>query len=74
MSKVVEVVIVGGGPIGLKVGQITADSGQETVVLEDKSVIGKPIQCAGLGSEKVIQRTGRDSVIAESRRADIYSA
>ena len=72
MSKVVEVVIVGGGPIGLKVGQITADSGQETVVLEDKSVIGKPIQCAGLVSQKVIQMTGTDSVIAEPRRADIY--
>lgn len=67
-----EVVIVGGGPIGLKVGQMTADSGLDTVVLEDKSVIGKPVQCAGLVSQKVVQMTGTDSVIAEPGRADIH--
>ncbi len=72
MNTVVDVVIVGGGPIGLKVGQITADSGFDTVVLEDKSVIGKPVQCAGLVSQKVIEMTGTDSVIAEPRRADIH--
>ena len=72
MSNVVDVVIVGGGPIGFKVGQITAESGLDTVVLEDKPVIGKPVQCAGLVSQRVIKMTGTESVIAEPMKADIH--
>jgi len=70
---VADVVIVGGGPIGLKVAQITANYGLDTVVLEKKSVIGKPVQCAGLVSQKVIEMTGTKSVIAEPLKANIFS-
>ncbi|MFW5928183.1 MAG: NAD(P)/FAD-dependent oxidoreductase [Thermoplasmatota archaeon] len=72
MNTVVDVVIVGGGPTGLKVGQICADSGLDTVVLEDKPVIGKPVQCAGLVSQNIIKMTETESVIAEPKRAVIH--
>ncbi|MFW5927883.1 MAG: geranylgeranyl reductase family protein [Thermoplasmatota archaeon] len=72
MRNVIDVVIVGGGPIGLKVAQITAHSGLDTVVLEDKPVIGKPVQCAGLVSKKVIKMTDTESVIAEPTCANIH--
>jgi len=66
-----EVVIVGAGPIGLRVAMNTAKAGYETVVLEKDAVIGKPVQCAGLVSPRVVELTGTKSVIEKPKKAVI---
>ncbi len=68
-----EVVIVGAGPIGLRVAISTATAGYETVVLEKEPVIGKPVQCAGLVSPRVVKMTGTKSVIDRPKKAVINS-
>ncbi|MBS3816656.1 MAG: NAD(P)/FAD-dependent oxidoreductase [Candidatus Thermoplasmatota archaeon] len=68
-----EVAIVGGGPAGLRVAERTASAGYETTVLEKKRVIGKPIQCAGLVSPRVVSLTGTDSIIERPKEAVINS-
>jgi len=66
-----EVVVVGAGPIGLRVAKNTARAGYETVVLEKDAVIGKPVQCAGLVSPRVVELTGTNSVIEKPKKAVI---
>ncbi|MEF8831950.1 MAG: NAD(P)/FAD-dependent oxidoreductase [Candidatus Thermoplasmatota archaeon] len=68
-----EVVVAGAGPIGLRVAMNTAKAGYDTVVLEKDAVIGKPVQCAGLVSPRVVEFTGTQSVIEKPRKAVINS-
>jgi len=72
-TALTEVVIVGAGPAGLRVARKTAEAGFKTVVLEKKSAIGKPIQCAGLVSPRVLDLTKTDSVVSEPKKAVINS-
>ncbi len=65
--------VVGAGPAGLRVAMNTAKAGYETVVLEKDAVIGKPIQCAGLVSPRVVESTGTESVVEKPKRAVINS-
>ncbi|MBS3781169.1 MAG: geranylgeranyl reductase family protein [Candidatus Thermoplasmatota archaeon] len=68
-----EVVVVGAGPVGLRVAKNTAKAGYNTVVLEKNSVIGKPVQCAGLVSPRVVELTDTESVIEKPKKAVINS-
>jgi len=68
-----EVVVAGAGPIGLRVAKNIANAGFETVVLEKDAVIGKPVQCAGLVSPRVVEMTGTNSVIQKPKKAVINS-
>ncbi|MDO5844736.1 MAG: NAD(P)/FAD-dependent oxidoreductase [Methanocorpusculum sp.] len=43
-----DVVIVGGGPVGSSAAKICSKAGLKTLVLEEHSSIGYPVQCAGL--------------------------
>ncbi len=69
----IEVAVVGAGPVGLSVAKKTAEAGYETKVLEKGASIGKPVQCAGLVSSRVVSMTGTDSVIDRPERAVINS-
>jgi len=68
-----EVVVAGAGPVGLRVAMNTANAGYETVVLEKDAVIGKPVQCAGLVSPRVVELTDTESVIEKPKKAVINS-
>lgn len=46
--------VVGGGPIGSAVAKDIAKNGFNVVVLEKDSEIGKPVQCSGIVSPKLI--------------------
>ena len=52
-----DVVIIGGGPAGSKTAAALA-KGHDVTVLEEHAVIGEPVQCAGLITEKSIELSG----------------
>lgn len=47
------VVIAGAGPSGCKVAEIIVRKGYDVLILEEHSQIGKPVQCAGLVSQRI---------------------
>ncbi|MFO7792048.1 MAG: NAD(P)/FAD-dependent oxidoreductase [Candidatus Saliniplasma sp.] len=67
-----EVAVIGGGPAGLRVAKETAEAGFDTIVLEKDRKIGRPVQCAGLVSPRVISMTGTESVVKEGYKAQIH--
>ncbi len=67
-----DVLIVGGGPIGLRVAQRAAEAGFEVNVLEKDRCIGTPVLCAGLVSPRVVAMTKTNSVIDEFSKATIH--
>lgn len=66
-----EVIVVGGGPIGLRVAELTSKAGLDTVVLEEDMKIGRPIECAGLVSPRLLSLTRTKSEIKKSKKAII---
>lgn len=66
-----EVIVVGGGPVGLHVAEITAKAGLETIVVEEDLKIGRPVSCAGLVSPRVLSMTKTKSVTLKARKAVI---
>ncbi len=55
----------------MRVAQKSAKAGYDTLVLEEHTSIGKPVQCAGLVSPKVIEMTDTDSVYQWSQTAQV---
>ncbi len=49
-----KIIIVGAGPVGCYTAQLLKQKGYETVLLEEHSSVGKPVQCAGIVSSKLI--------------------
>ncbi|MEE9323203.1 MAG: FAD-dependent monooxygenase, partial [Candidatus Aenigmarchaeota archaeon] len=49
-----DVVVVGGGPIGLYTAKLCEDMGYRVVVLEEDREIGKPVKCSGLISRNIM--------------------
>jgi len=43
-----DVVVVGGGAIGLYTAKLCEDMGYRVVILEEDREIGKPLKCSGL--------------------------
>ncbi len=71
-DKLYNVIVVGGGPIGMSVAADVAEKGYQTLVLEEHSAIGQPMHCAGLVSPRVIDITRTDSVISLAKSARIH--
>ncbi len=67
-----DVIVIGGGPVGLRVAQKVAKAGYDTLVLEEDRAIGAPVQCAGLVSPRVVQMTGTKSIVGDFNRATIH--
>ena len=53
-----DVIVVGGGPHGLRVAAITAGQGMNTVLLEEDKEVGVPRHCTGLLSLKAAKLIG----------------
>jgi len=56
--RVLDVVVVGGGPSGLSASWSAASRGVEVVVLEEHAEIGRPRHCAGLVSGEGLRLIG----------------
>ncbi len=70
------VAVVGGGPVGLHLARRLQEEGWETVLLEEHSAIGKPVNCAGLISAsgvKGLKLNLGDSLVNEIKGARIFS-
>ena len=62
-----EIVVVGGGPVGCRVATGTS-AHHETLVLEEHPAPGRPVQCAGLVTPRVIEMAGADRSVLNSLR------
>jgi digeranylgeranylglycerophospholipid reductase len=49
-----QILIVGAGPVGCYTAQLLTKMGYKPVLLEEHSSVGKPVQCAGIVSTKLI--------------------
>ena len=70
-----EVIVLGGGPVGLSVARDIALSGFSVLVLEEHPAIGEPLQCSGLVSPDVLHLAGinNDIVINQLKGSLVYS-
>ncbi len=48
-----DIVVVGGGPVGLHTAKLCEDMGYRVVILEEHREIGKPLKCSGLISRNI---------------------
>jgi len=48
-----DVIIIGAGPAGCRTGEIVSSRGYKTLIIEEHSKIGIPIQCTGLVSSRI---------------------
>ncbi|MCD6461253.1 MAG: FAD-dependent monooxygenase, partial [Thermoplasmata archaeon] len=53
-----DVAVVGAGPVGSFLASRTAEMGFSTVMLEEHPSIGKPVECAGLVTERALRIPG----------------
>ncbi|MFH1586802.1 MAG: NAD(P)/FAD-dependent oxidoreductase [Candidatus Diapherotrites archaeon] len=75
-KKMKMVAVVGGGPVGLYLARRLQEEGWETVLLEEHSAIGKPVNCAGLISASGVNDLKlniEDSLVNEIKGARIFS-
>ncbi len=70
-----DVLVIGGGPIGSAVARDIAKSGYKVIVLEEDIEIGKPVNCAGIVSPKLIPLTNvsEEIILSKLNRAYIYT-
>jgi geranylgeranyl reductase family protein len=59
----IDVAVVGAGPAGLRTAQLLAEAGLEVTVLEEHSEVGRPVQCAGLLSNRVFDLLGEEFAV-----------
>lgn len=72
----VDALVVGAGPAGSNTARLLARDGHRTLLLEEDEVVGEPMQCAGLVTNKLsklIAFPQSDVVINKIRGAFIYS-
>jgi geranylgeranyl reductase family protein len=67
-----DVIIIGAGPAGCKVGEIVAKNGYDVLILEEHPSIGIPTQCTGLVSHR-IGKIPKDVIINKIKKARFHS-
>jgi len=69
-----DIAIIGAGPAGLEAGYQLSKKGFKVVIIDRKKEIGKPVQCAGLVGQKVMELVGRgDYIISKITYAEVFS-
>jgi len=73
-NMIYDIIIVGAGPAGCKVGELTAKNGLKVLILEEHPQIGLPVQCAGLVSHRIFElsKASRKVVVNKVRKARFY--
>ena len=76
------ITIVGAGPAGTYLGYLLAKEGKKVTVLENHSIVGKPVQCTGivthsiekffkLKKEVIAKRLNKVIVVSKSMKIDV---
>ena len=66
--------VVGAGPVGGKVAGIIAENGFKVLLIEEHREIGRPLQCAGLVTPRVLRLVDFDvKILNRVRGAEIFS-
>jgi len=70
-----DVIVAGGGPVGSSAARFCAEKGLKTLMIEEHSEFGRPVQCAGLLSTNAFFecRTSEKSVLNTVSGAKIIS-
>jgi len=72
-----DVVVIGGGPAGCMAAKYAAKNGAHTLIVEEDTAIGEPVQCAGLISKRAIEeseiKNSKTFINCELRGAIIHS-
>lgn len=70
-----DVIVVGAGPVGCRVGELLGKKGLRVLILEEHPEIGKPVQCAGLVSQRIFDLSGvsKDVVVNVVEKARFFS-
>lgn len=50
-----DVIIIGAGPAGAKTGELVAREGYKVLIIEEHDEIGKPVQCTGIDSHRILE-------------------
>jgi geranylgeranyl reductase family protein len=58
-----DVAVVGAGPAGSRTARLLAEAGLSVVMFEEHPEVGRPIQCAGLLSNRVFQELGEELAV-----------
>jgi geranylgeranyl reductase family protein len=69
-----DVIVVGAGPVGGFIASAISKAGFNVTLLEEHRIIGRPVQCAGLVSNRVFDILGKKiGVINEVKGAKVHS-
>lgn len=71
-----DVVIVGAGPIGCRVAELTAKRGLKVALIDKKKEVGVPVQCAGLVSHRLremLPKLPKNVIVNSVKRAKFFS-
>ena len=58
-----DVAVVGAGPAGSRIARLLAEAGLQVTIIEEHSEVGRPIQCAGLMSNRVFEELGEEVAV-----------
>jgi digeranylgeranylglycerophospholipid reductase len=64
----VDVLVVGAGPAGSTAAARLAKAGHRVTLVEEHPIVGHPVQCAGLVSQRVLDLAGSDSMVRTAVR------
>ncbi|MBU5689965.1 MAG: NAD(P)/FAD-dependent oxidoreductase [Candidatus Aenigmatarchaeota archaeon] len=70
-----DVIVIGAGPAGCKTAELIAGNGYKVLVVEEHDEIGKPVQCTGIDSHRILELSGVSEkiVLNKVKKARFYS-
>ncbi|HEX9665655.1 MAG TPA: NAD(P)/FAD-dependent oxidoreductase [Thermodesulfobacteriota bacterium] len=70
-----DVIVVGGGPSGLLIASILAETGFSVALFDQNSEIGKDVVCSGVMSKEAFSRYDlpRQAIVGRLKEADLFS-
>lgn len=70
-----DIIVIGAGPVGSMAARVAAKKGAEVLLVDAKSKIGEPAQCAGLLSVRGFEKAkvGKKCILQKIKGAKVYA-